>query len=33
MALEDPSTNSNPKKLSLNDMKMMYKNSLSGDLF
>ena len=33
MALEDPSTNSNPKKLSLNDMKIMYKNSLSGDLF
>ena len=33
MALEDPSTHSNPKKLSLNDMKIMYKNSLSGDLF
>ena len=33
MALEDPSTSSNPKKLTENDMKSMYKNSLSGHLF
>ena len=33
MALEDPSTNSNPKKLTVSDMKSMYKNSISGNLF
>ena len=33
MALEDPSTNGNPKKLTLNDMKTMYLHSFSGDLF
>jgi len=33
MALDDPSTNGNPKKLSLEDMKVMYKYSISGELF
>ena len=33
MALEDPSTGSNPKKLTETDMKNMYQNSMSGDLF
>jgi len=33
MALEDPSTPGNPKKLTLEDMKMLYKNSLEGKLF
>ena len=33
MALDDPSTSSNPKKLTLNDMKVMYEHSISGDLF
>ena len=33
MALEDPSTNSNPKKLTEADMKIMYQNSMSGKLF
>ena len=33
MALDDPSTNGNPKKLSLEDMKVMYEYSISGDLF
>ena len=33
MALEDPSTNGNPKKLSIEDMKIMYQHSLSGNLF
>ena len=33
MALEDPSTSSNPKKLTLNDMKVMYEHSISGELF
>ncbi len=33
MALEDPSTNGNPKKLTLNDMKLMYKHSMTGQLF
>ncbi len=32
-ALEDPSTSSNPKKLTINDMKAMYEHSISGDLF
>ena len=33
MALDDPSTNGNPKKLSLEDMKTMYEYSISGELF
>ena len=33
MALEDPSTGGNPKKLSINDMKIMYTHSMSGKLF
>ena len=33
MALEDPSTSGNPKKLILKDMKLMYKYSLEGKLF
>ena len=33
MALEDPSTSGNPKKLTVDDMKLMYKHSMSGELF
>ena len=33
MALEDPSTLGNPKKLPLKDMKIMYEHSLTGELF
>jgi alcohol dehydrogenase class IV len=33
MALEDPSTRGNPKKLTVDDMKQMYKHSMSGQLF
>ncbi len=33
MALEDPSTSGNPKKLQLKDMKIMYEHSLNGKLF
>ena len=33
MALEDPSTAGNPKKLTENDMKIMYQHSMSGELF
>ena len=33
MALDDPSTGGNPKKLSKPDMKIMYEHSLSGKLF
>ncbi len=33
MALEDPSTSSNPKKLTEKDMKLMYQHSMSGKLF
>ncbi len=33
MALEDPSTVGNPKKLTFDDMKLMYKHSMSGQLF
>ena len=33
MALEDPSTGGNPKKLSEADMKVMYQHSMSGTLF
>ena len=31
MALEDPSTNGNPKKLNIEDMKIMYQHSMSGN--
>ena len=33
MAFNDPSTGGNPKKLTLNDMKIMYQHSMSGELF
>ena len=33
MALEDPSTRGNPKKLTLEDMKLLYQRSMSGKLF
>ena len=33
MALEDPSTSGNPKKLTEADMKTMYQHSMSGMLF
>ena len=33
LALDDPSTGGNPKKLNLNDMKIMYQHSMSGELF
>ena len=33
MALSDPSTASNPKTLTISDMKIIYKNSISGELF
>jgi alcohol dehydrogenase class IV len=33
MALDDPSTATNPKKLSLQDMKSLYEHSVSGELF
>tara|TARA_B100000902_G_scaffold398828_1_gene467078 strand:- start:960 stop:2123 length:1164 start_codon:yes stop_codon:yes gene_type:complete len=33
MALADPSTNGNPKKLTENDMKIMYQHSMTGELF
>ena len=33
MALEDPSTEGNPKKLTVEDMRQMYKHSMSGQLF
>ena len=33
MALEDPSTGGNPKKLTESDMKIMYQHSMSGILF
>jgi alcohol dehydrogenase class IV len=33
MALEDPSTSGNPKKLTIDDMRLMYKHSMSGELF
>jgi alcohol dehydrogenase class IV len=32
MALDDPSTSGNPKKLSLSDMRKLYENSLKGEL-
>ena len=33
MALNDPSTGGNPKKLTFDDMKIMYQHSMSGELF
>jgi alcohol dehydrogenase class IV len=33
MALADPSTSGNPKKLTENDMKLMYQHSMTGKLF
>tara|TARA_B100000676_G_C18033551_1_gene820328 strand:+ start:752 stop:1903 length:1152 start_codon:yes stop_codon:yes gene_type:complete len=33
MAFEDPSTASNPKKITQDDLKEMYKKSISGELF
>ena len=33
MALEDPSTITNPKKLTIDDMKILYQHSISGKLF
>ena len=33
MALADPSTGGNPKKLTEADMKIMYQHSMSGELF
>ena len=33
MALDDPSTSSNPKKMTVNDMKTLYEHSMSGELF
>ena len=33
MALEDPSTATNPKKMTVDDMKILYQHSISGKLF
>ena len=33
MAFEDPSTSGNPKKINKEDLKLMYKHSISGELF
>ena len=33
MALNDPSTGGNPKPLTVDDMRLMYQHSMSGDLF
>jgi len=33
MAFEDPSTSGNPKKISKEDLRQIYENSISGDLF
>ena len=33
MAFEDPSTSTNPKKMSVDDMKILYEHSMSGNLF
>ena len=33
MALEDPSTATNPKKMTIDDMKILYKHSILGKLF
>ena len=33
MALEDPSTSTNPKKMTIDDMRILYEHSISGELF
>ena len=33
MALQDPSTATNPKKMTIDDMKILYEHSISGELF
>ena len=33
MALEDPSTATNPRKMTVDDMKILYEHSISGKLF
>jgi len=33
MALDDPSTATNPKKLTIDDMRILYEHSMSGELF
>ncbi len=33
MAVEDPSTATNPKQMTVDDMKTLYKHSISGELF
>ena len=33
MALDDPSTATNPKKMTVDDMKILYEHSISGKLF
>ena len=33
MALDDPSTSTNPKKMSIDHMKILYEHSMSGKLF
>ena len=33
MALEDPSTSTNPRTMSKDDMKALYEHSISGKLF
>ena len=33
MALDDPSTETNPKKMTIDDMKILYEHSISGKLF
>ena len=33
MALDDPSTSTNPKKMSIDHMKDLYEHSMSGKLF
>jgi alcohol dehydrogenase class IV len=33
MAFQDPSTGSNPKKITQEDLNEMYKKSISGELF
>ena len=33
MALQDPSTTTNPKKMTIDDMKILYEYSMNGKLF
>ena len=33
MALDDPSTATNPKKMTIDDMKILYEHSINGKLF